>query len=109
VRDHYGHMRLDAIDEDVLRAFATSILREEKHPKGPVRFLMTLLREAEKARIIKKAPSIPRGLLKESKKLPDAPIPGEASGASCEKSRMPRSTARGARSPTSAASARSCA
>ncbi len=69
----FGTKRLDEIDEDDLRAFGRSVEFEGRQPKGPVTFTRTLLREAEKAGLIKKAPSLPPGVLKAAKKLPDAP------------------------------------
>jgi integrase len=73
VRDQLGGKQLDEIDEQVLRGFARGIELDKRQPKGPVNFVRTLLREAERAGIIAKAPSLPSGCMKESKKLPEAP------------------------------------
>ncbi len=73
----FGDTPLDEINEASLRGFARSIELEKRKPKGPVGFLRTLLREASQLGLIKAAPQLPPGVIKDAKKLPDAPTVDE--------------------------------
>ena len=66
-------MRLYEIDEAALRGFARGIEIEKRAAKGPVGFVRTLLREAAQQGLIDAAPRLPRGVLKDARKLPAAP------------------------------------
>jgi integrase len=59
--------------EESYRELGRSIERERRQAKGAVALLRTILREAQRAGIIKVAPMVPPGVIKEPKKLPDAP------------------------------------
>jgi integrase len=73
----FGSMRLDAIDEAALRGFARAIQIEKRAAKGPVGFVRTLLREAAQLGLIRAAPRLSPGILKDAKKLPAAPTLAE--------------------------------
>jgi hypothetical protein len=70
-------------DAIALSRFSTSGTNrgvEKRQAKGPVRLVMTLLREAAQQGLIEQAPRLPRGTIKEAKKLPAAPTLAEAEG-----------------------------
>jgi integrase len=77
VERHFGSMHLDEIDETHLRGFVRTIELEKRKPKGPVGFVRTLLREAAALGLIKAAPRLAPGTIKDASKLPAAPTVAE--------------------------------
>jgi integrase len=70
IREHFGPLRLDAIDGMTFRGYAAKLQRRKVQLKGPLNFVRTILRAAHEAGELKDFPSLPK-LIKQGKKLPD--------------------------------------
>ncbi len=70
--DHFGSMRLDAISNDAMHAFAAKLAARKVQLKGALTLLGTILRSAFELGLLDTMQRIPR-LWKESRKLPSAP------------------------------------
>lgn len=73
----FGPKPIDAIELADIRAFAATVAKDGIMLKGPVALVCTILRTAYELGFRGEPPKLPRGFLKTSKKLPDAPSPAE--------------------------------
>ncbi len=73
----FGSKPIDAIDLGDIRAFAAETAKDGVMLKGPVALVCTILRTAHESGFRGEPPKLPRGFVKTSKKLPDAPSPIE--------------------------------
>ncbi len=73
----FGKAPLDRIGVSEIRSFAATIQSKGVQTKGPITLLRTILRSAHESGHLDELPQFPRGLVKTSRKLPDAPSPAE--------------------------------
>jgi integrase len=73
----FGGKRLDAITPQDIRAFAATLNERRVQTKGPLGLVRTLLRTAHEGGHLDAVPPFPSGLVRTSRKLPDAPSPAD--------------------------------
>lgn len=80
VTPFFEQMPIDEITLADIRAFAAETRKDGIMIKGPVALVCTVLRTAHESGFRGEPPKLPRGFLKTSKKLPDAPSVAEVTG-----------------------------
>lgn len=73
VMDYFGDMPLDAILPAEFRTFAALTQKKGIQVKGPINLARTVLHAAHESGHLDELPDFPRGLIKTSRKLPEAP------------------------------------
>jgi integrase len=73
-------MPIDSIGLAEIRAFAAVTTTDGVQLKGPVSLVSTILRTAHESGMRSAPPKLPRGLIKTSRKLPEAPSAAEVRG-----------------------------
>ena len=73
VLPEFGKRALNEITSADYRTYAAKLLRAGVTVKGPLTMVRTVLRAAEVSGLIEVAPTVPKGLIKQSRKLPAAP------------------------------------
>lgn len=73
----FGELPIDEIELPHIRAFAAKTAQDGVMLKGPVTLVRTILRTAFEAELRGAPPVLPRGFIKTSKKVPDAPSADE--------------------------------
>ena len=69
----FGSKPIDVVDLADIRVFSAETAKDGVMLKGPVALVCTILRTAHESGFRGEPPKLPRGFLKTSKKLPDAP------------------------------------
>lgn len=77
ILSEFGARALDGITSADYREYAAKLIKSDVAPKGPLNLVRSILRAAEDRGLIVVAPTVPKGLIKTSKKLPEAPSPVE--------------------------------
>lgn len=73
----FGNRALGEIGSAHIRTFGATLQERGVQTKGAVTLVRPVLRAAVETGNLAKLPEFPRGLMKSSRKLPDAPAPGE--------------------------------
>jgi integrase len=73
----FGAKSLEKIGSSDIRSFAATLQQRGVQTKGPINFVRTILRTAHDSGYLDEPPQFPRGLVKTSRKLPDAPSPAD--------------------------------
>ncbi len=77
IKDFFGAMPLNEIDAKRYREFAAVLQTANVQVKGPLNLVRSVLRAANERGLIDSVPTMPKGLIKNSKKVPSAPSADE--------------------------------